>query len=113
MTITAVFESLEEMQGFAKKLIGEQSAVVVTAPVQVEPAVTSTLQGNKVIKEETTVAEETPTYKLEDVRAKLAELTKAGKRAEVQALIKSYGKEKLTEIDSSDYVDLMQKAGEL
>lgn len=50
---------------------------------------------------------------LEEVRAKLTELSRAGKRAEVNSLIKSYGASKLTDLSKEHYIDIMQKAGEL
>ena len=53
-------------------------------------------------------------YTLEEVRAKLATLTKTGKRADVQALISSFGGAKvLTEIDKAHYPVLMAKAAKL
>ena len=47
------------------------------------------------------------------VREKLAELQKSGKRAQVQELIVGFGVKKLTEIPEDKYSELMQKAGEL
>lgn len=51
-----------------------------------------------------------PTYTLEQVRAKLVELSGAGKRAEVQALVASYGVTKLTDIPADKFADVMAKA---
>ena len=48
---------------------------------------------------------ETHKYTLEAVRA--------GKRAEVNELIKSYGVSKLTDLPEERYTDIMKKAGEL
>lgn len=56
---------------------------------------------------------ETHKYTLEAVRAKLTELSRAGKRAEVNELIKSYGVSKLTDLPEERYTDIMKKAGEL
>lgn len=54
---------------------------------------------------------ETKTYKLEDVRAKLGELSKAGKN--IKGLIQSFGVRKLTDIPAEQYTAVMEKAGEL
>lgn len=52
-------------------------------------------------------------YSLEEVRAKLAELNKSGKRAGVKALLAAFGAVKLTEVPAERYGELMEKAGEL
>lgn len=52
----------------------------------------------------------TPNLKLEDVRAILAEKSRAGHTAEVRALLKKYGAAKLSEIDPSNYEALLQHA---
>ena len=48
--------------------------------------------------------------KLEDVRAVLAEKSRAGHTAEVRALLKKYGAAKLSEIDPANYEALMKDA---
>jgi len=48
--------------------------------------------------------------KLEDVRAVLAEKSRAGHTAEVRALLKKYGAAKLSEIDPANYEALLQDA---
>lgn len=52
------------------------------------------------------------TYTLEEVRAKLAELNKSGKRAEVKSLLGAFGAAKLSDIPADKYGELMEKAGE-
>ena len=47
---------------------------------------------------------------LEQVRAKLAELSQAGKAADVKKLIADFGAAKLTDIPADKYGDLLQKA---
>jgi hypothetical protein len=47
---------------------------------------------------------------LEEVRAVLAEKSVAGHRAEVQALIRECGADKLSAVDPSRYADLKAKA---
>jgi len=56
---------------------------------------------------------ERPKYTLEQVRAKLADLTRKGKRAEVKALIQSFGVSKLSEVPADKYAELMAKAEEI
>ena len=48
--------------------------------------------------------------KLEDVRAVLAEKSRAGHTAEVRALLKKYGAAKLSEINPANYEALMKDA---
>jgi len=49
-----------------------------------------------------------PQLKLEDVRAVLAEKSRAGHTAEVRALLKKHGADKLSEIDPANYEALLQ-----
>jgi len=58
-------------------------------------------------------AAERPKYTLEQVRAKLADLQRQGKRAEVKALIQSFGVSKLSEVPADKYAELMAKAEEI
>ena len=51
-----------------------------------------------------------PEIKLEDVRAILAEKSRAGHTAEVRALLQKYGAAKLSEIDPANYGALLQDA---
>jgi hypothetical protein len=51
-----------------------------------------------------------PELKLEDVRAVLAEKSRAGHTAEVRALLQKYGAAKLSEIDPANYEALMKDA---
>ena len=67
-------------------------------------------------KKATKKAEPAPTEEpakeitLSDVKAVLMEKARSGLNSEVQALIKSYGVEKLSAIDPSNYEELLQKA---
>ena len=54
--------------------------------------------------------EPTPELNLEDVRAVLAEKSRAGHTAEVRTLLKKYGATKLSEIDPANYEALMKDA---
>jgi hypothetical protein len=51
-----------------------------------------------------------PQLKLEDVRAVLAEKSRAGHTAEVRALLKKHGADKLSEIAPAKYEALLQDA---
>lgn len=126
------FRDFDDMVGFARQLMGQVQTVSVSVQQPVtERASTGRTRKNKPVKEEAPVTEETPAeelqeekreepaaqeepqYSLPDVRAKLAELQKAGKRQQVQALIQSYGVDKLTQIPEDKYRELMEKAGEI
>lgn len=57
-----------------------------------------------------TPSESTPTISLEEVRGVLAKKAQDGKQAEVRELIQSYGVDRLSEVDTIYYVELMKKA---
>lgn len=50
---------------------------------------------------------------IEDVRSVLVALTRAGKQAEVKALVTKYGASKLSEIPADKYPELLNDAGEI
>ena len=56
------------------------------------------------------VAAEKKQLSLEDVRAVLAEKSRAGHTAEVKALLTKYGAEKLSEMDPANYQALLSEA---
>ena len=132
MTITAVFESFEDMMGFAGNLVGnggqEASRTFLSGgdvyrksesspqDMQEEPPKDEEQPGDR--HEAATEPVKGPEdgaqgYTLVQVRERLAELQKAGKRAQVQGLISGFGVKKLTEVPEGRYAELMQKAGEL
>lgn len=51
--------------------------------------------------------------KLEDVRAKLAALSQAGKQVQVKELITSFGAKKLSDIPAEKYPELLEEAEKL
>lgn len=61
----------------------------------------------------TDTPEEKPSYTLEQVREKLMDLSRNGKRAEVQEIITSYGVKKLTEIPAEFYAEVMAKVSDM
>ena len=58
-------------------------------------------------------ADTAPAIKLEDVRAVLADISRKGHTKEMKALLTEFGAEKLSEVDPSNYPDLLQKAKEV
>ena len=127
MKINVEFESLEEMRVFAEKLdspssldelvkgpcVARKLSTEETEMPETEPAPASAEETEPIKepeKEPEPVKEE---YTLVDVRGKLSELTKAGKKAKVQELIKSFGVDKLSQIPADKYAELMDKAGEI
>ena len=101
MTITATFNTYEEMVEFAKNLLQQEETTKVKEEAVAEP------------QPEPVKAEPAKTYSMTEVRAYLGNLRKAGKKEAVTALIRSLGYEKFTDIPEEKYGELMQKAGEL
>ncbi|HUM60284.1 MAG TPA: hypothetical protein PLA31_02390 [Clostridia bacterium] len=60
---------------------------------------------------ETAPAETGPT--LEEVRAVLAEISRAGKTSEMKALLSEFGASRLSDVDPGQYGALMEKAREV
>ena len=54
-----------------------------------------------------------PTLTLEEVRAVLAEKSRDGHTATIRGLLEKYGGTKLSEIDQSNYEELMKEAEDL
>ena len=54
-----------------------------------------------------------PTVTIEQVRAILSELSRAGKTAQVKELLKKHGGDKLSAVDPAEYPALLREAGEL
>lgn len=125
MKINVEFGSLEEMREFAEQLnvtsIFAKGPYVARKLSPVEPI--EETENEPAVESESAPAEETEPvnepekepeeYTLVDVRGKLSELTKAGKKAKVQELIKSFGVDKLSQIPADKYAEVMEKAGEI
>lgn len=122
------FDDMVDMARYITELVSGQSdrgnaALPETLPVPEAPErtdempfvadaeVSSTKQDTK--KEEVAPPVAEKTYALEDVRAKLAELNRSGKRAEVKSLLGSFGAVKLSDVPADKYGELMEKAGEI
>lgn len=119
MNIRLDFDNYEEMIDFCTRLIGIGKTVeipeAVTRPA--EPESTAPEEPTPAVEEAEPDAEEPaaeePVYTKEDIRAKLRDLQKAGKKKEVSELIESFGVTKFTEIPQDKYNELMEKAEEL
>jgi len=141
MRVTAEFESINDVLEFAKALaplyqpdVGAQipepvapaqkkkttkqkETVKETPPAEPEEAADQDEADTAETAETDTADEKSATeeknYTMEDVRAVLAALNKAWKRAEVKELLASFGVDKLSEIPKERYGEVMAKAGEL
>lgn len=116
MGITVTFSSYEEMVAFAKMLAGETSAPVKQdvkkeAPKQEPVKEDAPVQEDTPIMEDAPVEDEAPFYTLEDVRAKLTELSRSGKREAVKNILTAVGASNVTSVDPKKYVEVMQRAG--
>jgi hypothetical protein len=94
----------------------EKTQQVEASPVET-PTVTAPPQqfSPTIVAPPTTTAPITGTSQptIDEVRAAIAPIIKAGKTAQMQALFKEFGAQKLTDIDSSNYAALMTKAAAL
>ena len=115
MTIKLEFDTWEEIVNFAKNLLEkeEKHVKIVSGNKDTETPKAETVDSVTVEAPSVQETEEVQEYTLVDVRAKLAELQKSGKRDSVKALITSFGAERLSDIPEDKYSELMQKAGEL
>jgi len=113
--ITVQFKDFNEMVAFAKVLLnGYQPAPekVEKVPGDEGEAKTEPSGMNSAPADEVPFEEE-KTYTLEEVRAELAKLTRAGKAKEVKELLNSFGAKNLTSLDPKHYAAVMEKAGAL
>lgn len=118
MEIVCKFADYEEMVGFAGKLLGREGGQDMKSPaagsktIEAMPA-EGTKEPETSTEEPARQEEGQREYSLVDVRAKLAELQRAGKREQVKELLGSFGASKLSDVPEGEYASLMQKAGEL
>ena len=112
MTITMTFANYEEVVEFARKIAAEQKVPAGEKEIDVVQE-SKKITKKETVKEEPKETEEEQSYTLEDVRATLGALQKAGKKEQVRAMLQEFGAAKLPEVDPSDYPALMKKAGEL
>lgn len=116
MSITVNFGSYEEMIVFARQLLGT-TATKQETPIKKQELESESKKEMENVPEgnDEVPFEEEPvkTYTLEEVRAELAKLTRAGKQKEVKELLTSFGAKNLSSVDPKDYAALMEKAGAL
>lgn len=81
---------------------------------QVISALKTLMESLSALNEEPTLKpqaeNQTTIYTLEDVRTVLAEISRSGKREAVQQLLREFGVQKLSELDSARYPALLQAA---
>ena len=106
MTITATFNTYEEMLEFAASLLKKEAPKMKEAAPAPTPAPASAPEP----AEEPAAAK---TYTMTEVRSFLGNLRKAGKKDAVTALIHDLGYEKFTDIPEDKYGELMERAEEI
>ena len=65
------------------------------------------LESDEELPKEEKVKQEEKTYEIEDVRKILADKSRLGHTAKIRELIEKYGAKKLSEIEPSNYKDLV------
>ena len=71
------------------------------------------LESDEELPKEERVKQEEKTYEIEDVRKILADKSRLGHTAKIRELLEKYGAKKLSEIDPSNYKDLVEDAEKL
>ena len=89
---------------------GARANVTKTAKNVTNKAETVNETAKNVTEDAKTETNKAPTFTLEQVRAKLADLSRSGKQTEVKALLNKLGAKKLTEVPEDKYPELMQEA---
>lgn len=107
----ALLELEEEQPKPAPKKAKKSEKVETNAPVVEEPKAKPVVENP--MPEPIEEKEEVKELAIEDVRSVLGKLQKDGKKEEVKELIASFGVDKLSQIKSEDYAELIKKAGEL
>ena len=107
MGITVEFKDYEEMLAFARVLLGGTDT---PATIPVKKSIEESIPA-EVAPVDDSQAEVAPTYTLEEVRAKLTALTRAGKQKEVRGILDSFKAKNVTALDPRDYSGVMEKAG--
>ncbi len=70
-------------------------------------ALLTALESDEELPKEERVKQEEKTYEIEDVRKILADKSRLGHTAKIRVLLEKYGAKKLSEIDPSNYKDLV------
>lgn len=101
--VEALVEALKENQG--ESVAPEKT----TAKLKEESKVNKPAEEAKTIEKAPEVKQPT----LEEVRAAMAEKSRNGHREEVKAIIIKHGANKLTTLNSEQYVEVMKEVGEI
>ena len=119
MQIVITFDSMEEMKSFrgsdAVQTVGKAVPLKEAETLKSAPEPEKEEAPPAPVKEEVPPepAKEERTYTLVEVRGALAALNKAGKKEQVQELIRSFGADRLSGIPEERLTEVMEKAGEL
>jgi len=113
ITITIVPQTPAQIAAVTKLLKDYPASIDQADEPQQEPPKTAPRASSAKASPAPAKAAEPALITLEEVRAKLAAISQAGKKTEVAALINEFGVSKLTEVKSEDYAALMAKAEKL
>ena len=102
----------DDMEASLEKKSGGRKAAVATVTEETAPEVADPVPAPVAAVESDAPAAVVPPS-FEEVRGLLAAKSAAGCRTQVLALIRSYGAEKLSEVDPAHYADLMEAAASL
>lgn len=110
--IKVVIPGLEELAVAINNLAGAKSAEPKKVTKKEEKKVTTEPEEKKP-EEELPRAEGEVIYTLEQVRAKMTELSRAGKAKAVKDILTSLDASNLSSLDPAKYAEAMEKAGAL
>lgn len=71
------------------------------------------LESDEELPKEEKVKQEEKTYEIEDVRKMLADKSRLGHTAKIRELLEKYGAKKLSDIEPSNYEDLVEDVEKL
>ena len=100
--IKLLLDVIEDIRSLGDSLQAIADAMASDEPTEVKP--------KKKSEKTETVKKETEKVTLEDVRGVLAELSRAGKTAEVKAIITKYGADRLSDINPSKFAGVLKDA---
>ena len=100
----ALIEATKDLRAmFSSPELNEEDGLTNTYETDESLEAKKEYEKNHPVKEE-------PKITLEDVRARLAQLSRDGKTAQVKTLIQKYGANKLSEVNPDDYEALLLDA---
>ena len=113
ITVTFSPESERQVAALAQAMtayLGATPPPAEDAPPAVDEAPKATRKVKKAETPATEIVVEIPAITLEQVRAKLTELSQGGKAADVKTLIAKFGAAKLTDIKPGNYAAILADA---